>query len=139
MEYSPGHMWYYVSDNPVLYPKDILANVRESGYEGYRKEAIDKIDRKPEPHRSATLRQLRDTYYKDYRESLSHYRVLARKLHAYRRAYKAYRKHRPNDEVQLRPQHLHMNISFVHNHIYNAFGHMEYIDKLLSKQPDLFL
>jgi len=129
--YNSGHPWYYVLGSPVLMPKEIMAQVKASGYQGYMAEDIAKADNKPEPQRSEALRTLKRKFLADMWDDLSCYRALARQLHEDRQNQSA-------DSGETICTDIHMGISLKHNHLHNNFAHLLALDNLLSKQLDLF-
>ena len=127
--YNPGHPWYYVLGGAVLPPSVILVNVKQRDYQGYRSE-IGEVDRKSEPQRSAELRRTRDEVRAEFWRDVSGYRASVRQLHRFRAE-------RPeNEEPEFAD--VHASVSLKHNHIFNDFGHLLWLDELLSTQPDLF-
>ncbi len=132
--YSTGHPWYYYVGAPVLYPKEILEEARKSVtvYRGYMTEDIKALDKRNEPQRSEALRKLRGEVVEKLHLDISRYRELARKL-------AEYRKRQPPIPAGVSAcNDIHTNISLKHNHIYNEFAHLVFIDELLSVQQDLF-
>lgn len=130
--YGAGHPWFYFLGGPVLTPKEIRAEVKYTGYRGYLAEDICIADRKPEPHRSKALRELRAEVRRMLGEDISRYRKVARELHAYRR------EHAHVEVLPSSSADVHTAISLKHNHIYNDFAHLLRLDEALSKQRDLF-
>lgn len=101
-----------------------------SGYRGHAEADIAAADGLPEPSRSTALRALRARFREDLRRDLSRYRACARAL----RAWRAW-------ETETAPdcaQDVHVTISLKHNHLFNDFAHLAWIDALLNKQRDLF-
>lgn len=129
--YSSGHPWYYHLGGKRLSLKEIQAEVIASGYRGYRADDIENADQMAEPKRSETLRRLRADANRSLREDVSRYRELARKLTAHRRA-------SGDEPTGGICDCVHTNIGLKHNHIYNQFAHLHFIDSLLAKQGDLF-
>lgn len=130
--YNAGHPWFYFLGGPVLSPKEIRASVRFDGYLGYMADDISAADRKPEPHRSAALRELRAEVQKMLWRDIGIYREVARELHAYRRA------HANEADLPMMSAEVHTSMSLKHNHIYNDLAHLDAIDELLARQRDLF-
>ena len=130
--YKPGHSWYYKLGGKVLRPKQILAAVKLSGYQGYRLDDIQQADNKPEPQRSAALRNIRQEVLARLISDLSCYRQLACELRDYRALDEADRPEQPICSD------IHTGLSLKHNHLYNDFAHLALIDDLLSSQLDLF-
>ncbi len=130
--YQPGHPWYYKLGGKVLSPKQILATVKSSDYQGYRADDIWQADNKPEPQRSGVLRKLREETLKSLTSDLSSYRTFTNELREYRTL----------DESELGDQaicsDIHTSMSLKHNHLTNDFAHLNMIDALLLRQPDLF-
>ncbi|PCI85561.1 MAG: hypothetical protein COB24_12665 [Hyphomicrobiales bacterium] len=130
-DYSAGHPWYYKLDGKVLTPKQILADVMESGYQGYMQDDIKKLNKKAEPMRSAGIRKFTLQIKESLRSNISQYRKYARELaHV--------RKHPELLASQPICSDVHMSMSLKHNHIYNDFGHLVYLESIKSKQMDLF-
>ena len=129
--YNAGHPWYYKLGGRVQGPKQILATVKEKGYQGYLVEDIRKAHTKSEPQRSKELRTIKENVICDIRCDLRCYRDLSREL----------RRHRAQDGfVTDQPicDDIHTNISLKYCHLYNDLAHLFYLDELLSQQPDLF-
>jgi len=130
--YNPGHPWYYKLGGAAYKPKSILAAVKKSEYQGYKRDEIHQADNRPEPERSASLRSLRLTALNDLQADLRTYRKLACKLRDYRKMETA------EQMVQSVCSDIHTSMSLKYNHLYNDFAHLVFIDELLSHQPDLF-
>lgn len=131
-EYSTGHPWYYKLGGAVLKPKQIIIKVKENGYRGYMREEIQKADNKPEPQRSESLRKIRDQVFESCQNNLSIYRKVVCDLH---------RDRKENGIIQNdgnASNDIHMSMSLKHNHLYNDFAHIEYLNKLIAHQYDLF-
>lgn len=130
-DYGTGHPWYYHLGGSVLTPKQIKENVCQDGYRGYLRDDIAKADQRAEPSRSAALRKLRDRALSELKRDLSGYR---------QRALELLRSRRENMIVEYSTccDDVHTNISLKHNHLYNGFAHLVYIDELLNQQGDLF-
>ena len=128
-QYSPGHPWFYYLGGKPLYPKQILATVIESGYQGYLARDIEIADKKPEPQRSQILRSMRDELRDELFQDISRYREVIRDLHAWRIT---------NEQSDVACDDIHTAASLKHNHIYNGLAHMVRLHDLLSCQPDLF-
>ncbi len=129
--YGAGHCWYYLLGGAILSPKQIREATRQSSYEGYARDDIRAADRKADPHRSTTLRALKERFEGELRRDLSGYRQRALELHRYR----------ANHDVPSEPKSaadVHVAISLKHNHLMNDFAHLILIDKLLNQQGDLF-
>ena len=84
-DYSVGHPWYYKLGGKVLTPKQILESVRQSEYQGYMQDDIEKLNKKSEPMRSASIRKLTLQIKKDLNKSLSQYRKYVHKLSYFRK------------------------------------------------------
>lgn len=129
--YSIGHPWYYKLGGAVVRPKQILADVKQSGYRGYRADDIDAADRKSEPARSETLRAIRAEEIGKLRADLERYREVVCQL-------RELRKHNDNGCDQPVCTDVYTSIGLKHSHIYHRFAHLVAIDDLLNRQPDLF-
>jgi len=129
--YSSGHPWYYTLGGRILYPKDILEEVKEAGYRGYLSGAIDTAAHKQEPKRTVALRKLRTKALADLWDDLSVYRGCAVKLRRQRRAEQA-------SGAQPAFDAVHQDMCLKHNHIYNNLAHLIALHELLSQQLDLF-
>lgn len=129
--YCPGHPWYYFLGGRPRRPREILEATRQSGYQGYAREDIKAADAMAEPKRSEVLRGLRDKFRDDLARDLSRYRECIRELR--RTDWKI-----PDGSEVLSCGEIHTALSLKHNHMVNNFGHLIYLDKLLSKQMDLF-
>ncbi len=131
-EYNSGHPWYYYLGGAVLYPKQIIEDVKATGYCGYLVEEIESLDQCDEPQRSEGLRKLRIKIVEEINSDLSRYRALARELHEYCKTQP------PIQEGVSVAHDIHTNISLKHNHLFNGFAHLITIDDFLAIQPDLF-
>lgn len=129
--YAIGHPWYYLLGGDILFPKQILADVKDSGFQGYMTEDIDKIDRRSEPKRSADLRALKQRIEAGLFSSLSRYRELAGYVRNYRLRYGI-------DPNFAKCRDMHTNIGLKYNHICHDFAHLVYLDKLDTGQMELF-
>ena len=69
-DYNIGHPWYFVLGGSAPSPRYIRDQVAETGQTGYLRADIEQLDRKPEPQRSATLRELRDKVKTDLRKDI---------------------------------------------------------------------
>ena len=132
--YSPGHSWFYKLGGKPLYPKQIRDDVIASGYRGYDEADIKAMAQRPEPKRSNSLRRHRKRIIQDLSEDLARYREVVRELHARRRA---------GVDVDDHPicSCPHVAVSLKHNHVYNGFARLHYVDELLRPQDgqlDLF-
>lgn len=129
-EYRPGHPWYYVLGGEVLRPRAILEHVKARGYRGYLSRDIDEADNMREPKRSQRLRAMREAASASLRANISRYREMARELH----------KERAGTSLSPKPicSELHSSVSLKHNHVFNDFAHLCELDRLISKQGDLF-
>lgn len=126
-DYSNGHPWYYVRGGQPLTPKQILEEVREEGYRGYNRDEIALAASRCEPRRSQDLRALRRRHLDRLRFDLSGYRRAVRDLHTHRET-----------NTELKCHEVHVSIGLKMSHLYNEFGHLVWIDELLSRQLDLF-
>lgn len=129
--YCPGHPWYYFLGGRVRRPREILEDTRASGYQGYARDDILAADALAEPKRSATLRALQIKFRADLKQDLSKYRAYVRDLRLHRLKHG----NRPEDSVC---DGVHVAMSLKHSHMVNNFGHLIYLDQLLTRQRDLF-
>ncbi len=129
--YSPGHPWYYVRGGAVLMPSEILAEVKASGYRGYMAERIAETDTHNEPKRSERLRAIKADVLNSFRADLRRYREVVSELRRFRRRCGAM-------EALETCEAIHTSVSLKHNHLYNGFAALAYLEQLLSRQPDLF-
>ena len=128
--YTPTHPWFYVLGGQTQTPKEIRAEVRSSGYKGYRQEELSKLDAKAEPQRSQGLRKLRLVVLEELRIDLRQYRSVALEFHR--------QKQSDIKEESNYCADVHTSMSLKYCHLFNDFGHILAIDEMLSKQPDLF-
>lgn len=128
-DYHPGHPWYYLLGGTPPLPKQIMRKVKERGYRGYRQHYIEEAAAKAEPARSAALRAIRDEARRSLFANLSRYREVVHGLRTYRQ--------NPSEQPCFCSD-VHQSVSLKHNHIYNDFAHLIWLDELLSEQPDLF-
>lgn len=128
--YGSGHPWYYNLGGKVLSPKQIKESVKQSGYQGYMRSDIAAADNRAEPQRSQTLREMRRKAMLDLASDLNGYRARARELAAFRSEHP--------EPCEPSSADIHTNISLKHNHLFNDFAHLIWLDDLLSKQGDLF-
>lgn len=129
--YNAGHPWYYFLGGSIPSLKEIQDDARQSKYQGYRRDDIAAADRKSEPTRSNALRAIRSDVLIELKRDIAGYRKRALELHRYRAANAL-----PDEPVVC--DGIHTNISLKHSHLFNDFGHLIYLDELLSKQGDLF-
>lgn len=125
--YSARHPWYYVLGGAPLMPKQILSKVRTECYRGYNREEIALAASRCEPRRSQELRALRRRHLDRLRFDLSGYRRAVRNLRAHRAV---------GAEETCADVHVSMGLKL--SHLYNEFGHLNWIDELLLEQLDLF-
>ena len=125
MHYSSGHPWYYVLGGKVLSIKDIYNEANSSEYRGYRAEEIKKAS-----GNNSKLRNLEAETIHRLKSDISRYRQCVFELHRYRNSL--------TENHNLVCEDVHMSVSLRHNHIYNEFANLKYIEELLSYQPDLF-
>jgi len=125
--YPPGHCWYYKLGGRPLYPKEIRANALASGYRGYDATSIEALDALSEPQRSERLRGLRSEIVSEITRDLSRYRQLLRDLRS--------EKAKPDLGSCSDTD---MSVSLKHNHLYNGFARLAFVEMLLGKQRDLF-
>ncbi|MEZ5938376.1 MAG: hypothetical protein R3C52_09155 [Hyphomonadaceae bacterium] len=130
-EYSSGHPWYYVLGGAVLFPRQIVNDVHNRGYRGYAASDIVAADALSEPKRSRMLRDYREKFRDDLKRDLSRYRQCANAL-------RSWREHHALNHNDPECADVHTNISLKHNHLYNDFAHLIWLEELLSRQRDLF-
>ena len=128
-DYNPGHPWYYLLGGTPPLPKQIMRKVKDRGYRGYRQHDIEDAAAKAEPARSIALRAIRDQARQSLFANLSRYREVACALRFHRAA---------GGVRQAVCSDVHQSVSLKHNHIYNDFAHLIWLDELLSEQRDLF-
>ena len=129
--YEPHHPWYYKLGGKSLYPKQIIKEVKSSGYRGYMQDDISKIDNKCEPQRSEHLKKVRAKVVEDLKNNLSIYRKCIRDLRKEREQGIA-------NQDRYFCSDINMSMSLKHNHLYNNFAHLIYLDELIIHQLDLF-
>jgi hypothetical protein len=129
--YCPGHPWYYFLGGRPRRPREILEATRQSGYQGYAREDIKAAEAMAEPKRSEVLRGMRDKFRDDLAKDISRYRECVRELR--RTDWEL-----PDGSKAMSCGEIHTALSLKHNHMVNNFGHLIYLDELLSKQMDLF-
>lgn len=129
--YNVGHPWYYLLGGEILKPKAIMAQVKASGYRGYRADEIDAADRLPEPKRSQRLRRFEQEVRVTLQRDLRRYRALACELRSERLS-------RGIPECPTVCNGLHTAISLKYAHVYNGFAHLEALSCLSEHQMDLF-
>ncbi|MEP0708844.1 MAG: hypothetical protein ABJL17_06815 [Parvibaculum sp.] len=127
--YSPGHPWFYVLGGTPLRPKQIAAQVRIRGYRGYGQHEVEKAARKAEPIRSSALRAIRADVREALFSDLSVYRRVVRTLREFRAA---------QADAPAAFADVHQSVSLKHNHLYNDFARLIWLDELLTEQRDLF-
>lgn len=130
-DYNTGHPWYYLLGGKILKPKEILVDVKLSGYQGYMAEDILQADKKSEPQRSETLRKIKAEVLANLWCDISSYRKYANQLRKYLLTNNPKYAGRICDDI-------HTNMSIKHSHIFNDLAHLNFLDNLLTKQKDLF-
>lgn len=129
--YNAGHPWYYLLGNPVLSLKQIREKAIAGDHRGYMSDDIDAAAQKAEPHRSIALRKFRFAILKQLANDISLYRKCVFNLCTYQ-----YR-----EGIDPSPSicdDIHVAVSLKHNHIYNNFAHLAFLDELPNHQGDLF-
>lgn len=126
-DYDPGHPWYYLLGGKPLTLKQIREHVGRRGYRGYNRDEIATASGRCEPRRSQELRTLRSVALGRLKEDISGYRRAVFLLHEFRAA-------PDTDECA----EVHVSVSLKHNHLFNEFAHLLWIDELLTHQLDLF-
>jgi hypothetical protein len=129
--YCPGHPWFYFLGGKPRRPKEIFEATRLSGYQGYARDRIAAADAMAEPRRSETLRALRKKFEADLKRDISRYRECVRELSLTDWGI-------PDGKTAVSCGEIHTSLSLKHNHMVNDFAHLIWLDKLLSKQRDLF-
>lgn len=129
--YCPGHPWFYFLGGKPRRPKEILVATRLSGYQGYARDRIAAADAMAESKRSETLRAMRVKFENDLRQDISRYRECVREL-------RQTKWDMPDGKTVVSCGDIHTALSLKHNHMVNGFGHLIYLDELLTKQRDLF-
>jgi hypothetical protein len=129
--YNPSHPWYYRQGGQIQTPREIMEEVRESGYKGYNYDAIERTDRMEEPRRSETLRALRQKYRSCYKRDVARYRKYAFQL-------KMARKNGTPLDVNSINNDVCLNLGLKASHLTNDFAHLIKIEERLSRQGDLF-
>ncbi len=129
--YDPGHPWYYFLGGRPKRLREILEATRACGYQGYARQDIAAADAMAEPKRSETLRAMRAKFEAGLRRDISRYRECVRELR--RTDWQL-----PQSGAATASLDIHTALSLKHNHIANNFGHLIYLDELLTQQRDLF-
>jgi hypothetical protein len=129
--YSPGHPWYYVLGGPRLTLKQIKAYAGSRDYRGYMAEDIDRAAARPEPQRSAALREIREKVIEDLTRDVAIYRRCVRELAQYRKATEI-------TEAEPVCASIHTSMSLKFCHIQNCFAHLKALDELPAQQMELF-
>ncbi|MEQ9230595.1 MAG: hypothetical protein RIF46_07915 [Cyclobacteriaceae bacterium] len=124
--YHSGHPWYYVLGGKTLSVREIQKEAKESGYKGYLKDDITKIRGDNEK-----LRRLKSKVKDNLKKDISIYRKNVFALHQFNRVNKA-------SITKPVCEDVHLSVSLKMSHLTNGFAHLNYIDELLSQQPDLF-
>ncbi|KZL15869.1 hypothetical protein PsAD37_04243 [Pseudovibrio sp. Ad37] len=131
MGYDPCHPWYYHTGGKPLYPKQIKQHVIATGYRGYLAKEIERIDQSAEPKRTHELRAIKATALTGLKRDLSRYREVVCELHQGEVFY-------DKDDPYRSIGDYCTSVSLKHNHIYNGFAILNYVDELLTHQKDLF-
>ncbi|KZL16527.1 hypothetical protein [Pseudovibrio sp. Ad26] len=131
MGYAPSHPWFYHTGGKPLYPKQIKRCVMASGYRGYLAGEIERIDQSAEPKRTHELRAIKATALTELKRDLSRYREAVCEL---RQGAVFYDRRDPYRSIG----DYCVSASLKHNHIYNGFAILNYVDELLTHQKDLF-
>lgn len=129
--YNGGHPWCYLLGNPVLSLKQIRNKAISCSYRGYMSDDIRVAAKKAEPHRSIALRKFRLAILKQLANDILHYRKCVFNLRTYQ----------DREGINQNPSicdDIHVAVSLKHNHIYNDFAHLAYLDELPNQQGDLF-
>lgn len=129
--HSSGHPWYYLLGGTVLTPKQIRCAVINRGYQGYLRDDIAAADKKAEPQRSQALKALQRRALDELQRDLNGYRRRALDLHRYRATSNV-------SDSPVSCHDVHTAISLKHNHLINDFAHLITLDRLLTKQGELF-
>jgi len=129
--YSSGHPWYYVLGGPILMPSDIRKKVKMKGYAGYLESDIEKAANRSEPQRSQELAEIKKSALASMKRNLSEYRHLVRELREHRQAH-------PERQKQPICDAIDTSMSLKHNHLYNDFAHLLFLETKTSNQLDLF-
>lgn len=129
--YHAGHPWYYLLGGNIPTPKQIQADAVASSYCGYSADDLRKIDKQPEPKRSENLRKWQLKFKEELNSDLSRYREVVRELHQYRQDQNW-------DVIPTCCNDVHTSMSLKYAHLYNAFGHLHFLDEFLGRQLDLF-
>ncbi len=128
---SAGHPWYYFLGGRVLTPKEIWQSTKDSGYQGYARDDIEKADQMSEPKRSETVRAFQRRFDDELRCDMAIYRQCALKLHRQRDTL-----YQSTKESGCRSVDTDMSLKT--SHLINGFAHLIWLDELLAKQKDLF-
>ena len=132
--YKPSHPWYYYLGGSRLTLKEIRAyaayRVNDYPFELMAEDTLAANTRE-EPRRSEDLRNIRDKIEQELKRDISRYREVVRDLHFKR-------KHHPDTEPFRCCNDVHTSMSLKFAHLYNRFSQWDHVNRLLSKQPDLF-
>ena len=132
--YSPSHPWYYYLGGHRLTLKHIRAYAAAKSDEySFKLMAEETLiaDKREEPRRSEDLRKIRERLEIELTCDISRYRELVRELHNNR-------KYDADTEPFRSCNDIHTSLSLKFAHLYNGFSRLDHVNKLLSKQPDLF-
>ncbi len=127
--YGAGHPFYYLLGGEIPPIKAIRACTIAGSYRGYLADEIDTLAAKPEPGRSAAIRDMRAQLVAGLREDFVSYRQCAHALRLYRA--------RSGELEADRADDVHVVISLKFNHILNGFANLRTLDSL-PRQGDLF-
>ena len=130
--YSPGHPWYYVLGGRPLRPREILDHIRAGDYRGYLADEIEKVNNRPEPRRSALLREFKAKAKRELFTDLSRYRRTVWVLREHRKS------SLPPDGYPICHE-IHQSVCLKFNHLVNGFANLIQIEDFLNKSEQLTL
>lgn len=133
-DYTPSHPWYYYLGGERLSLKQIRAIARaEADRYPLKLMAKTTIDANnlTEPKRSEELRKLKAQIIQDLHKDISIYRTVVRKLN-YQRKYD------PTKEPFTTCDDVHTSMSLKYAHLYHDFSKLDFVNKMLTQQADLF-